>query len=83
MDTSLLTVFGATGVLLLAFLWIILAVMLIIAPLMIWKHAKRAANAAEATRKIIHDETMRQAIHDHAILEETRLLRAVLKSATE
>ena len=82
MDNPLLAIFGATGILVMCFVWFILAIMLIIAPLMIWKHAKRAANAAEATRKIVAEEAKRQALHDKAILEETRLFREVLKSAT-
>lgn len=51
MDNPLHAIFGVTGLLIICLVWFILAIMLIIAPLMIWKHAKRAANAAEADPK--------------------------------
>lgn len=79
MYASILGTLGATAMLVIGIVLVILAIMLVIAPLMIWKHAKRTADTVEALRRDIACCASNQV----KSLEELRLLREVLKSATE
>lgn len=61
---------------------LVLSIALLVAPLLIWRHTRRSAEALEALRHLAAEAYKRDAAHQHSMLEEARLMREVLKEAT-
>lgn len=79
MDSSLFT--AAAG-----FIWffaIVLGIMLFIAPLMIWHHAKRAADSLQTIREQMAALLKYLPSNEESLTLEIREVAKVLKSATE
>ena len=67
----------------LGIIYVVLGILLLISPLLIWKHTRRSADALEQIRATLAYEAQRRASAEAATLEELRLLREVLKSAAQ